>query len=78
MIKNNMQIRKNYWCERQNTGLINSVGSGEEETLHFIFKARVLFENRETEFFLYLNVFPPRQRFLLFGESSAPGPEILD
>ena len=74
MIKNNMQKRKNYWCERQNTRLINS---GEEETLHFIFKARVLYENINSEFSLYLNVFPPSQRFLPFGESSAPGPAIM-
>ena len=77
MIKNNIQIRKNYWCERQNTGLINSVDSGEEETLYFVFKARVLYENRNSEFSLYLNVFPPSQRFLPFGTLSVPGPAMM-
>lgn len=44
-----MQIRKeNYLCERQSTRVMGSLVSGEEGTLHFIFKARISYESRKT------------------------------
>lgn len=73
-----MQIRKeNYLCERQSTRIMDSLGSHEEETLHFMFKGRVSSENRETLSslsILYLRIFPHGQRFPPLGCSSFPGP----